>query len=71
MWADNNIVKTLSNFHCPKILKEGVGVLQKKKVDDRREQTQSEVPCPDQNKDYSNTFHLINKGNGAKANYNM
>jgi hypothetical protein len=30
MWADNNIVKTLSNFHLPIVLAEGEGVLRKK-----------------------------------------
>ncbi|KAL7527939.1 hypothetical protein ACHAWF_002369 [Thalassiosira exigua] len=71
LWSDNNIVKTLSNFQSPKILAAGQGVLRKKKVDGKREQTQSEVPCPLQNKDYSETFHLIDKGNGAEKKYDL
>jgi hypothetical protein len=52
MWADNAIVKTLSNFHSPKIILEaGSGVLSWRHVDKLREQTQTEVPCPEQQKD--------------------
>jgi len=72
MWADNNIVKTLSNYHSPTILPEGLGVMRKKKGEDgRREYRQSPVSCPKQSKDYSETFHLIDKGNGAEAKYDM
>jgi len=67
-WADNNIVKTLSNYHTRTILPEGSGVLRKKKGDEgRREMLQSQVPCPQQHWDYSETFHFIDKGNGAEA----
>ena len=72
MWADNNIVKTLSNYHSPTILPEGSGVMRKKKgADGKREFCQSPVPCPLQSKDYSETFHLIDKGNGAEAKFDM
>ena len=72
MWADNNIVKTLSNYHSPTILPEGPGVMRKKKgADGKREFRQSPVPCPQQSKDYSETFHLIDKGNGAEAKFDM
>jgi len=67
MWSDNNIVRTLSNFHSPDIVEDGLN--RKKKVDGKRERAQTPVPCPQQNKDYSETFHLIDKGNGAAANY--
>ena len=69
MWADNNIVRTLSNFHSPKILAEGLN--RKRKVDGVRERAQTPVPCPQQNQDYSHTFHLIDKGNGAEAKYDL
>ena len=46
-------------------------MLRKKKVDGKRERAQSEVPCPVQTKAYSETFHLIDKGNGSEANYDM
>jgi hypothetical protein len=45
MWADNAIVKTLSNFHSPNILEVGSGVLRRRQVDGIREQSQTEVPC--------------------------
>ena len=69
--SDNNIVKTLCNFHGPEVLEVGSGMRRKRKVDGRREQNQTEVPCPAQNKVYSDTFHLIDKGNQNEAHYNM
>ena len=70
VWSDNALVRTLSNFHGPVILKAGMGVLRKKRDEDgKRERHKTEVPCPAQTKDYCNTFHLINKGNGAEASY--
>jgi hypothetical protein len=72
IWSDNNLVKTLSNFHPPTILAKGAGVLRKKRgMDGKRERTRSEVPCPVQNKHYSETFHLIDKGNGKEAKYDL
>jgi hypothetical protein len=62
----------LSNFHGPTILKARMGVLQKKRDSSgKRERTKEEVPCPAQMRDYCNTFHLINKGNGVEVNYNL
>ena len=53
-------------------MKQGTGLIRKKRGSDgKREQRKSEVPCPHQNRDYSETFHLIDKGNGAEANYDM
>ena len=74
MWSDNNIVKTLSNFHLPTILvilAEGEEVLRKRKVDGEHERHQSWVPCPIQNQDYSGTYHWIDKGNGVESNFDM
>ncbi len=72
MWSNNALVRTLSNFHGPEILKVGMGVLQKKRDSNgKRERTKTEVPCPAQMRDYCNTFHLIDKGNGAEANYDL
>ncbi len=39
--------------------------------DGKRERHKTEVPCPSQTKDYCETFHLIDKGNGAEANYDL
>lgn len=71
MWADNNIVKTLSKFHSLEILSGGEGVARRRGVDGTREQERTEVSCPAQQKDYSETFHLIYKGNGKESRYDM
>lgn len=70
-WSDNNIVKTLSNFHSSIVLPAGDGLLPRRRVDGVQEQDQTEVSCPLQQKDYSETFHLINKGNGKESKYDM
>ena len=41
MWADNNIVRTLSNYHWPEVLPQEEGVMRKKKVDGKREKSVS------------------------------
>ena len=69
MWSDNNIVRTLSNFHPPKILQDGL--LWNRRVGGVWERHQTSVSCPEQNRDYSKTFHIIDKGNGAEAKYNI
>ena len=46
-------------------------MLHKMRVDGKRDRDKSEVPCPVQMKDYCKTLHLIDKGNGAKAHYDM
>jgi hypothetical protein len=72
MWSDNALIRTLSNFHGSEILEVGMGALQKKRDSKgKQERTKTEVPCPVQTRDYCNTFHLINKGNGAEANYDL
>ena len=65
-------VKTFLNYHTPNIFLEEVGVLRKKKgPDGKRLPQRDEVPCPEQNREYSETFHLIDKGNGAEATYDL
>ena len=63
MRSDYNSVRTLSNFHPPKILQNVL--LKKRRVGGVRERHQTSVSCPEQNRDYSKMFHLIDKGNGA------
>ena len=53
MWADNNIMKTLSNFHAPGILPVGRGLKRRRRVEGIREEEQTEVSCPTQHKAYS------------------
>ena len=71
MWADNSVVKTLSNFHTPEILEAGSGVNRRRRVDGMREFDSTAVRCPLQQKDYSETFHLIDKGNGKESKYDL
>ena len=71
LWADNNIVKTLSNFHSPQILKIGEGVARRRRVDGMREQERTEVQTTVQQKAYCESFHLIDKGNGKESKYDM
>ena len=69
LWADNNIVATLSNYHGPKFLDAEAGMKRRKKdTNGDREQEQTEVKCPEQNKDYYRTFHQIDNGNGKEKN---
>ncbi len=71
-WSDNAIVKTLSNFHGATILDAENGLMRRcKDKNKKREMKQKPVPCPAQTKDYCEMFHLIDKGNGAEAKYDM
>jgi hypothetical protein len=71
-WGDNSVVKTLSNCHGPEVLAAGVGVNWKRRCNNgKRERVSMEVPCPAQMKYYCQTFHLIDKGNGAEETYDM
>jgi hypothetical protein len=68
VWSNNALVRTLSNFHGPEIFEAGMGVLRKKRDSNgKQERTKMGV----QTRDYCNTFHLIDKGNGAEANYDL
>ena len=46
-------------------------MLCKMRVNGKRDRDKSDVQCPQQMKDYCKTLHLIDKGNGADAHYNM
>ena len=68
VWSDNNLVKTLSNYHQPQIIP--AGMLRRKIGDDGiREKNQSEVDAPMQNVDYSDTYYQIDKSNQIEARY--
>ena len=62
-WSDNAVVKLLSNFHSPIIIPNGVQ--RRIKIDKVRQRDLVGVPVPLQQKDYSETFHKVDKGNGA------
>ena len=67
-WSDNCIVKTLSNYHKPIIVANGL-MRKKMKEDNFREEHQLVVDTPNQNIDYSATFHQVDKGNMIEARY--
>ncbi len=72
MWSDNALIKILSNFHGPEVLEGWLGVFWKKRDSNgKRERHKTKVTCPSQTKDYCETFHLIDEGNGAEANYDL
>jgi hypothetical protein len=58
VWLDIALVKMLSDFHGPEILKSGLDVMQKRRDDDgRRERHNTKVPCPVHMGDYCKAFH--------------
>ena len=71
VWADNNFVKTLSNFHSPTIVQGGMKRRVQDPVTKKRAREQTDVDCNAQQIDYCNTYHKIDKGNGAEAKYNL
>jgi hypothetical protein len=71
VWGGNNFVKTLSNFHSPVILRGGMKRKRRNPQTKRRERDFSDVDCPTQQKTYCNTYHKIDKGNGAEAKYDV
>ena len=71
VWGDNNFVKTLSNFHSPVVVRGGMKRKKRNRSTKRRDREFSDVDCPIQQKDYCETYHLIDKGNGAEAKYDL
>jgi hypothetical protein len=66
-WSDNAVVKTLSNHHCANVLVAGGLMWRRKDNSGLRTMHQTPVPCLAQMKEYSKTFHLIDKGNRKEA----
>jgi hypothetical protein len=71
VWAVNNFVKTLSNFHSPTIVEGGMKRQVRDPVTKKRAREQSDVDCNAQQIDYCKTYHKIDKGNGAEAKYDL
>ena len=69
IWFNNNLVRTLYNFHTPKVVDSGIK--RRRRVNGLRETEPVAVPCPQQNVDYLETFHLSDKENGAEAKYEL
>ena len=67
VWSDNNLVKTLSNYHQPQIIPAGM-MRQKIGPDGVREKDATPVNAPMKNVNYSNTYYQIdNKFNQIEA----
>ena len=68
VWSDNNLVKTLSNYHQPQIIPAG---MMRRKIGDNgiREKDATPVNTPMQNVNYSDTYYQINKSNQIEAQY--
>jgi hypothetical protein len=71
VWADNNFVKTLSNFHSPTIVEGGMKRRVRDSITKKRAREQSDVDCNAQQIDYCKTYHKIDKGNRAEAKYDL
>ena len=68
-WSNNGVIKSLINFHSPIIIQDGVQ--RQIKINNVRQQDSVDVPVPLQQKDYSETFHKIDKGKDVEAKYDM
>lgn len=68
VWSDNNLVKTLSNYHQPQIIPAG---MMRRKIGDNgiREKDATPVNAPMQNVNYSDTYCQIDKSNQIEAQY--
>jgi hypothetical protein len=72
VWANNAIMKMLSNYHGAVILEAENGLMQRAMdKSGKRAMRQKAVPCPAQTREYCQTFHLIDKGNGKEVKYDM
>ena len=56
LWADNNNVTTLSNYHSPEVCAKDNGVLRRRKVSEKCERKRTEVRCPMQNVTIQRSF---------------
>ena len=68
IWLDNGLIKTLSNYHKPIIVADGL-MRKKMGANKVRDKFQSPVNAPKQNNDYSNTYYQIDKSNQIEARY--
>ena len=66
IWSDNNLVKTLSNYHEPQVVPARM-MRWKIGPDGVREKDQSKVNDPLQNANYSDTYYQIDKSNQIEA----
>ena len=69
IWADNNFVRVLSNYHSPKVILGGVK--RKRWVNGAREHSQTPVDIPLQTQHYCETYHWVDKSNAAEAKFDL
>ena len=63
-------MRVLSNFHTPRVARGGVK-RKKRGANGFREHYQTEVNISLQTQHYCETYHLIDKGNGAEAKFDL
>ena len=68
--ADDAVVKTLSNFYCTIVINQGIQQQGLSKYS-KRMKDPAPVDCSEQMIAYSETFHLIGKGNSVESRYIM
>ena len=72
LWADNNIVATLTNMYGPIILSEDDGVFRRKRNETGgRDKDGTAVKIPIQTKKYVSTFSSIDQRNMKDAKYDL
>jgi hypothetical protein len=69
VWTDNNFVRTLSNFHSPIVVAQGIMRKVMDPITKVRAREATEFDVPEQQLDYCETYSHIDKGNGAEAKY--
>jgi hypothetical protein len=71
VWADNNFVRTLSNFHSAIVVPNGIMRKCRDPITKVRAREPTEVNISEQQLDYCDTYYMIDKGNGAEAKYDL
>jgi hypothetical protein len=71
IWGDNNFVGTLSNYHSPIIVPNVIMRKVRDPITRVRAREATEVHISEQQLDYCDTYYMIDKGNGAEAEYDL
>jgi hypothetical protein len=71
VWGDNNFVRTLSNFHSPIVVPNGIMRRCRDPITKVRAREPTEVNISEQQLAYCDTYYVIDKGNGIEAKYDL
>jgi hypothetical protein len=71
VWGDNNFVRTLSNFHSPIVVPNGIMRKCRDPITKVRAREATEVNISEQQLAYCDTYYVIDKGNGIEAKYDL